>query len=164
MFDYYSLICNLISNNITVSTMESCTGGMICDCITDVENCSRTLIGGYVTYTNEQKIRCGVSKEIIDKYGVYSKECANNMAEVCRNNTGSMIGIGVTGTLGNIDSNNSSSQIGKIYFCICGEVDRIVKEIELTEFELNLSRIKQKTIVVSEIFECLEDFILKGMK
>lgn len=159
MFSHRSLICDLSTNNITVSTMESCTGGMLCDKITDVENCSKTLIGGYITYNNEQKIRCGVPKEIIDKYGVYSKECAVAMAMACKVNTNSTIGIGVTGVLGNPDNNNLDGKLGVVYF---GIVSDITTEFYQTKVDISLDRHKQKELVSATIFETLQEYILQG--
>lgn len=163
MYNYYNLVCNLISNNITISAMESCSGGLLCNLITNVENCSKTLIGGYVTYSTEQKIKCGVSKDIIDKYTVYSNECAIAMAEAVRRNTGSNVGIGITGVLGNVDKNNPNAKLGKIFYAFASDSLTEFFTMELTEFELCLSREKQKKIVVSEVFDMLESCVLKGL-
>ena len=75
-----NIIKKLIDTHTTVSTMESCTSGMIASTITDTEGASAIFPGGYVTYLNETKIFIGVEEEIIRKYGVYSKECAEEMA------------------------------------------------------------------------------------
>ena len=64
----------LIERKITITTMESCTGGALISAITDVEGASQITEGGFVTYSNEQKIKVGVSKEIIDTYGVQRKQ------------------------------------------------------------------------------------------
>jgi PncC family amidohydrolase len=142
--------------------MESCTGGALSNYITNVEGSSKIFLGGYVTYSNERKVECGVPPDVIEKYGVYSLECAIEMARACKANTGSLIGIGVTGTLGNLDESNSDSEVGKIYFCIASDTDLEYSQIQLTEFELFLDRTKQKDFVVSTIFEAVEDFLLKG--
>ncbi len=116
---YACLTKTLIEKGITISTMESATSGQIASLITDTEGASAVFRGAYVTYSNETKIMCGVSKDIIDKYSVYSEEAARDMASVCRDKFNTNIGIGVTGTMGNIDPNNkASSQMGKVYFSI----------------------------------------------
>ena len=66
-----NIIKKLIDTHTTVSTMESCTSGMIASTITDTEGASAIFPGGYVTYLNETKIFIGVEEEIIRKYGVY---------------------------------------------------------------------------------------------
>ena len=65
-----NIIKKLIDTHTTVSTMESCTSGMIASTITDTEGASAIFPGGYVTYLNETKIFIGVEEEIIRKYGV----------------------------------------------------------------------------------------------
>ena len=51
-----NIIKKLIDTHTTVSTMESCTSGMIASTITDTEGASAIFPGGYVTYLNETKI------------------------------------------------------------------------------------------------------------
>ena len=57
----------LTSKNETISSMESCTGGHFADTITSVEGASSVIKYSCVTYSNEYKIKMGVSKDIIDK-------------------------------------------------------------------------------------------------
>ena len=109
---------NLIDNNLSISTMESCTSGLIASNITDTEGASSILKGAFVTYSNEAKIKQGVPKEVIDNFGVYSYETSLEMAKQCSLAYNSNIGIGVTGTTGNLDKNNLDSVKGTIYFCV----------------------------------------------
>ena len=53
-----NIIKKLIDTHTTVSTMESCTSGMIASTITDTEGASAIFPGGYVTYLNETKVWC----------------------------------------------------------------------------------------------------------
>ena len=76
-----NIIKKLIDTHTTVSTMESCTSGMIASTITDTEGASAIFPGGYVTYLNETKIFIGVEEEIIRKYGVYSKRMCRRDGE-----------------------------------------------------------------------------------
>ena len=78
---YAEIIRTLISRGMTITTMESCTGGLIASLLTDTEGASAALRGAYVTYSNEAKKAAGVPAEILDRYGVYSKETARSMAE-----------------------------------------------------------------------------------
>ena len=102
------VVGKLIKLNKTVSTMESCTGGFIASSITDVEGASDVLKFSAVTYSNEYKIKMGVSKEIIDKYSVYSMEVARQMAYNIAVFSSSNYGIGITGKINRIDKNNLS--------------------------------------------------------
>ena len=61
-----NLIKKLISSGTTISTMESCTSGLIASMITDTEGASAIFPGGYVTYLNQTKIFVGVDEGIIN--------------------------------------------------------------------------------------------------
>lgn len=93
------LVLYLIQNHISISTMESCTGGLLASLITDVPDASTILKFSAVTYSTEYKIKMGVPKEIIDKYTVYSKQTAIEMAKAISNFAGSDLGVGITGRL-----------------------------------------------------------------
>ena len=80
------IVRKLIDTNTTISTMESCTSGLIASMITDTEGASAVFPGGYVTYLNKTKILCGVDEKIIKEHGVYSKQCARAMAETAQKN------------------------------------------------------------------------------
>ena len=116
---YRLLTKKLIEKELTITTMESATGGQIASLITDTEGSSSVLKGAFVTYCNEAKIMQGVPAETIERYSVYSKETATAMAEACAKKYSADIGIGVTGTMGNIDPANPESSVpGKLYFAI----------------------------------------------
>lgn len=108
----------LIEKKLYITTMESCTAGLISSLITDTEGSSMVLKGAFVTYSNEAKIMQNVPAAVIDKYGVYSKETAAEMAKACKNTYAADIGIGVTGTMGNVDPCNNDSIPGEIYYAI----------------------------------------------
>lgn len=89
----------LNEQNKTISFMESCTGGFLANEITNVSGSSNVLKVSLVTYSNEYKIKFGVTKDTLDKYTVYSKETAKEMAKKVSDFAASNIGIGVTGEL-----------------------------------------------------------------
>ncbi len=115
----YKLITEtLISRGISITTMESCTSGLIASLITDTEGASAVLRGAFITYSNEAKIRCGVPAEIIDRYGVYSEETARAMAQAAANAYNADISVGITGSFANADPENADSEPGVVYFAI----------------------------------------------
>ena len=116
---YEKLTRLLIERRLTVTAMESATGGQIASLITDTEGSSAVLKGAFVTYSNEAKIMQGVPADTIDRYSVYSEETARAMAEACRKTYAADIGIGVTGTMGNIDPANPDVSVpGQVYFAV----------------------------------------------
>ena len=64
----------------TIGVMESCTGGAIANYITNIPGASDVFECGLVTYCNKAKIKAGVDKKNIEKFGVYSIEIAEEMA------------------------------------------------------------------------------------
>ncbi len=102
----------------TVSTMESCTGGAVVNAITNIPGASQVLKYSAVTYCNEFKIKMGVSKDVIDKYSVYSMETAREMALAITKFALSDFGIGVTGKLGKRDINNEFGDDNQVFISI----------------------------------------------
>jgi nicotinamide-nucleotide amidase len=85
----------------TLALAESCTGGFLADQITNVQGASKVFIAGYVTYSNEEKLRTlGVSRESIEKFGAVSGQVATEMAEGLCQRTGATHGIATTGIAG----------------------------------------------------------------
>lgn len=147
----------LIKKKLTITTMESATSGQIASLITDTEGASAIFKGAFITYSNEAKIIQGIPKEIIDKYTVYSKETAAYMAKKCREIYGANIGIGVTGTMGNVDLANASASVpGIVYFAIDynGEIKTFCVEISCQE-----TRLMYKLAVAKEICDVLFEII-----
>ncbi len=115
---YEKLTRLLIEKKKTITTMESCTSGQVASLITDTEGASAIMKGAFITYCNEAKIMQGVPASVIEEFGVYSLQTAGEMAKCCRNTFGADIGIGVTGSFGNVDPNNKDSVPGEVFFAV----------------------------------------------
>lgn len=143
------VVRKLIELNKTISTMESCTGGSVVDAITNVEGSSEILKFSAVTYSNEFKIKMGVSSEVIDKYSVYSMETAMEMSKNISLFTNSDYGVGITGKLNRIDKANLYGEDNIIYVSIY-----IREKNDYCNFSLKAtknSRIENKELIVKEI-------------
>lgn len=91
----------LIKNNMTISTAESCTGGLLAGRLINYPGISKAYMEGFITYSNESKMnRLGVSKETLDRFGAVSEETAREMAIGVVKATGTDVGISVTGIAG----------------------------------------------------------------
>ena len=112
------LVKILKNNNQTISSMESCTGGLFASEITNINGASNIFKLGLVTYSNEYKEYFGVSKETINKYSVYSNEVSKEMAESVSKFAKSNFGVGITGQLGTMDLKNNSNKINTVYITI----------------------------------------------
>lgn len=77
-----SVVELLAQKKMTVTTAESCTGGLIAGTLVNVAGASDVLNEGYVTYSNEAKERLvGVKHETLEEYGAVSEQTAREMAE-----------------------------------------------------------------------------------
>ena len=157
--NYWSQIVSmLIKQDLTISTMESCTGGGIANEITSISGASLVLKESYVTYCNDAKIKQGVPAEVIAKYTVYSFQTAIEMARAVKKRAGSDIGVGVTGQLGRIDPNNPVDKLNYVWYAVINKKDEIiVTQIKVPDDE----RRKQKEFVINKvaktIFKLLEE-------
>jgi len=85
----------------TLSIAESCTGGLICDRITDVPGSSDYFEGGMVNYSNESKAKhLGIPLGDIKRYGAVSPQVARKMAQGVRKTFGTTFGLSTTGVAG----------------------------------------------------------------
>lgn len=99
----------------TVSTAESCTGGLLGATITEVPGSSAYYVGGFVTYSNEQKIAAlGVDAKLIESHGAVSAQVAEAMAAGCREKTGSDYALSITGVAGPTGGTNDKP-VGLVY-------------------------------------------------
>lgn len=95
------VVGNLLKERgLTLATMESCTGGLLANIITDVPGSSTYFKGSLVTYTNEMKAEYGVDPHLIEEHGAISPQVAEAMAEAARRRLQADVGIGVTGVAG----------------------------------------------------------------
>ena len=128
---YKDVVKKLIEQKLTIATAESITGGLVAKMITDVPGSSDILKESFVTYAIEAKIKIlGVDKNIIDNYGVVSKEVAEDMAKKLKKLTGRDICISTTGNAGPTVCDDKP--VGRVYVGIYFKDD-------LKVYELNLS-------------------------
>ena len=105
----------LIQNNLTVSTAESCTSGLLASRLTDVPGSSQYFKGGSVCYSNELKINdVGVDKDLIERYGAVSEEVVESLAKNIAEKNNSDIGIGITGIAGP-DGGTEKKPVGLVF-------------------------------------------------
>lgn len=101
MVDYRQLIEILKGKKMTISTAESCTGGLIAKLITDIPGSSEVFVGGMVSYSDEMKRKwLGVRKSTLAKYGAVSEATIKEMLDGILKNSGSDIAVAVSGIAG----------------------------------------------------------------
>lgn len=91
----------LNEHNMTITTVESCTGGLIAARLVNVSGASNVFSEGYITYSEEAKAKMvGVNPETIKKYNVVSKEVAYEMASGGAKTANADVAVSVTGVAG----------------------------------------------------------------
>ena len=131
----------LVEKKLTISTAESCTGGMIAATLINYPGISEVFLEGAVTYSNEAKHnRLGVKNETLEKYGAVSEETAKEMAIGIAKNAGTDVSIVTTGIAGP-GGGTEEKPVGLVYIGVYvkGEV-----EVQRCIFNGNRSRVRQQ--------------------
>lgn len=148
----------LISKKLTISTAESCTGGMIAGTLINYPGISEVFLEGAVTYSNEAKHkRLGVKNETLDKYGAVSEETAREMAIGIANTAGTDVSIVTTGIAGP-DGGTEEKPVGLVYIGVYvkGQVT-VQKHI----FNGNRSRIRLQATITG--LDMLRRILIKNI-
>ena len=115
------VIDNLNKENLTLSTAESCTGGLIGHRLTDVSGSSAVYAGGIISYSNKSKIdHLNVNPDNIKNFGAVSEEVAIEMAQNVKEKFNSSIGVSVTGIAGP-NGGSEAKPVGLVYVGYCDE-------------------------------------------
>ena len=105
----------LRKKGVTIGLAESCTGGMICDRLTDVAGSSQYFQGGIVCYSNRSKEHLlAVRRETLTRYGAVSSETAIEMARGIRSCMKTDLGVSVTGIAGP-DGGSDEKPVGTVH-------------------------------------------------
>jgi len=92
------LVARLVATGKRVTTIESCTGGMVAAAITSVAGSSNVFDYGFVTYSNAAKTAMvGVPEDILVAHGAVSEPVARAMAEGGRSKAGADLALSITG-------------------------------------------------------------------
>lgn len=109
------------AKNLMVSTVESCTGGLIAATLTDISGSSACVAGGLITYSNQLKTKLAdVQESTLSAFGAVSEETALEMAKGGKNSTQSNITISVTGVAGPTGG-SPEKPVGTVWFGIASD-------------------------------------------
>jgi len=120
---------------LTVSTAESCTGGLLASLITDISGASEWFKQGWVVYSNESKKReLGVEKSAFDEgeAGAVSHEVAVQMARGARYQSDSDVAISITGIAGPGGA-TEDKEVGRVHVAIVTEDYFLVRRMDFGE-------------------------------
>lgn len=133
----------LIANKLTVSTVESCTGGMLAARLINVSGISEVYKSGYITYSNKAKRRIlGVKKGLLEKKGAVSEEVAKAMAKGAAVISRAEVVVSVTGIAGP-EGGTEEKPVGLVYIAcsVCGKM-----KVKKYNFSGNRAKIRETTV------------------
>ena len=150
---YTEVVKKLIDKKMSISTVESITGGLISKLITDVPGSSAILSESYVLYSNDSKVSViGVDAGLIEKFGVVSKEVAKDMAVKLKMITGKDICISTTGNAGPDICDNKP--IGRVYVGI-----NFLDDVNVYELNIDGKRSEVRSKTAEFIFDKLDELL-----
>jgi nicotinamide-nucleotide amidase len=143
-----SIVGNLLSSKkLTLATMESYTGGLLANVITNVPGSSKYFSGGLVAYGEESRAAFGLDPQCISRYGTVSVETCEAMATRARETFKTSIGVGLTGVMGPDEIEGKS--IGTIFVSLD---DGQTKQRFAKNYPGNRLQIKQRAVTAA-LFE-----------
>ena len=143
----------LVQKGWTISTTESCTGGLLSSKLTDISGSSAYITLNLITYANEAKER--MLNVVLDEEGAVSKNCAFQMAKGLYNLTGSDICVSTTGIAGPTGG-TKDKPVGLMYSTIYTKDQSKTYKIQVNS---NLSRIEIKEKFTEEVLKNIYSFI-----
>ena len=147
----------LHNQNLTLTTVESCTGGALSARIINVPGASEVLKQGFVTYSNRAKKKyIMVKKSTLKEHGAVSEKCAKEMAKGGCFITNSDAALSVTGLAGP-DGGTEATPVGTVFIGCC-----LKGKITVKEFHFNGSRNKVRDQAVTYALILLRECILEN--
>lgn len=146
----------LLANKLTISTVESCTGGLVAARLINVAGVSEVFKSGYIAYSNKAKRRLlGIKKSLLVKHGAVSKETAREMAKGAALVSKADVTVSVTGIAGP-DGGTEEKPVGLVYIgcSVCGKVT-------VKEYHFSGSRAKIRESTVSAALTLMRECILE---
>ena len=118
-------------NKVLIASAESCTGGMLSSAITSVPGSSVIFDCGFITYSNNSKMKLlNVNEDTLNCHGAVSEETAREMAYGALNNSKANLAISITGIAGPGSSNTKPE--GMVCFSVA--FDKYIKLTKTQQF------------------------------
>lgn len=151
------IVLKLIENGYTLTTAESCTGGLLAGRLLNVSGVSEVYNEGHITYSNEAKERIlGVNHKTLEMHGAVSKETAEEMALGAAKVANANIGLSTTGIAGP-GGGSKEKPVGLIYVA-CS----INGKVYVKECRFHGNREENRTAAVDVCLNLLFDILMKN--
>ena len=150
----------IITSGVTLSTAESCTGGMLAERITSIAGASAVFAGGVVSYSEDVKENVlGVKRETLDKHTVYSAEVASEMSRGVMELMTTEAAVAVTGIAGP-SGGTKERPVGTVFVSVRYKDREEVKDLRLYEEYESLDRELIRLVTVRSALEMLEHLLV----
>jgi nicotinamide-nucleotide amidase len=137
----------LLAREACLATAESCTGGWIAKCLTDIPGSSKWFEYGFVTYGNDAKQSLlAVDPEILERHGAVSREVAQAMAVAARAVSDADMAVAVTGIAGP-DGGTPDKPVGTVWLAWLGPGSRATCHVE--QLAGDRDEIRRQTVAVA---------------
>ena len=147
----------LLERNLTLSTAESCTGGLLGHRLTNTPGSSSYYLGGVNSYSNEMKINViNVKKTTLDKYGAVSKEVSIEMSRGVRDLLKSDLALSITGVAGP-GGGTKKKPVGLVYITLIHN-----KVLKTKEFIFFKDRLINKKLSSQVALNMIRNHLLNG--
>lgn len=151
-----NLLDLLVANKLTLSSMESLTGGLFASTFTSLPGASKAFLGSIVSYSAASKAHFGVDEEILDGKGTISIECAKEMALSAAEHFQSDCSVSFTGNAG--PEAQEGKPVGLAYVAI-----KIKDALFSYKLELSGSRDSIRRQLVDFAFQTLYEKISQSL-
>lgn len=148
----------LVANNLTVSTVESCTGGMVAARLINVSGVSEVFKMGHITYSNKAKKKIlGVKKRTLEKHTAVSAEVAKEMVKGVELVSKADVCVSITGLAGP-EGGTEKKPVGLVYIACSVKGKTVVKEYH---FNGNRSKIRENATASALILmrKCILEYM-----
>jgi nicotinamide-nucleotide amidase len=137
----------LLAVHRTVATAESCTGGWIAKALTDIAGSSAWFTEGFVTYSNESKIkRLGVGKALLLRHGAVSAAVARAMARGALTRSGADVAVAVTGIAGPGGA-VPGKPVGTVWLAFAARRGKVIRvAVQLKRFRGGREAVRRRTV------------------
>ena len=149
----------LDKRKLSVSSAESCTGGLLSARLVNVAGVSETFKYGMIPYSNKAKRKLlGIKKSLLEKYGAVSAPVAEEMAKGAASNTKADVSVAVTGLAS--PGQEEDKPAGLVYIACCVKGEMVVEEYH---FSGSRQKIRESAVAAALILarKCMLEYVSK---
>ena len=137
----------LIERGFKVATAESCTGGWLAKCLTDLAGSSQWFLAGWVCYSNEAKQRdLGVRATTLQRHGAVSRATVRELAQAALQRSGADLAVAISGIAGPGGA-VPGKPVGTVWFAVARRRGRSARiETVVQRFRGDRDQVRSKAV------------------